>query len=447
MLSPAAGATAAVTSVRLTRSVGPPTTHTRVKGQGFGPSEGIDIAFDGSDIAHATSDPGGRFLKGVTVPVAALPGPHAVVATGESSGLTAQATFTVRTDWPQFHYDPTLSGSNPYENVVNPSNVAGLTVDWSVKSPGYVNTAPVVVGGTVYVGVSGVGGNAWTMAVDAATGKQLWFKHSYAASTSDLAVWNGTVYQSGLDHTLHAYNARTGTELWSTPGPTASPSISGGVVYAGDDYSDVYAIDATSGAVLWTATTTFNGGILSAPAVQAGVVYVGTVDPGAGADTLIAFDSLTGSRIWGTPVGVVYGSPTISKGIIYVGSGDGHVYAVDPATGSVLWAAATDYGVGTTPTVGGSTVYATSGSVYAFKAADGTLLWRAPGTSPRSPIQANGVIYVGLEDSSMAAYDGSTGDPLWTFPLSNIPGTAPAISDGVVYTGSFDGFLYAFHLP
>src|SRR5437773_1117431 len=74
-------------------------------------------------------------------------------ARGETSGATAHASFTVRTDWPEFHFDPANTGLNPYENVLDPSNVSGLTPLWTTALDEAVQASSVVAGGLVYVGV------------------------------------------------------------------------------------------------------------------------------------------------------------------------------------------------------------------------------------------------------------------------------------------------------
>jgi eukaryotic-like serine/threonine-protein kinase len=47
-------------------------------------------------------------------------------------------------------------------------------------------------------------------------------------------------------------------------------------VYVGSDDGNLYAFDASTGAILWTAST--GGVIISSPAVSAGLVYVGSAD-------------------------------------------------------------------------------------------------------------------------------------------------------------------------
>src|ERR1700691_3556891 len=53
---------------------------------------------------------------------------------------------------------------------------------------------------------------------------------------------------------------------------SSSPAVADGVVYVGSNDGNVYALDAKTGANLWSFTT---GGGASSPAVVDGVVYVG----------------------------------------------------------------------------------------------------------------------------------------------------------------------------
>src|SRR5213594_289389 len=157
-------------TVTLTPTVGPPTSKVTVAGTGFGASEAVDIAFDSSPLAVAQTDPSGAFSKVVTVPSSALPGTHTVAAQGETSGLTGQAPFLVRTDWPKWRYNQSNNGLNPYENVLSPSTVSNLHLVWSQPTVDEVTGSATVVGGVLYIG-------SWdhhVYAFDANTGSPIW---------------------------------------------------------------------------------------------------------------------------------------------------------------------------------------------------------------------------------------------------------------------------------
>lgn len=87
---------------------------------------------------------------------------------------------------------------------------------------------------------------------------------SYATtdgSNSSPAVANGVVY-FGLVEKVYALNASTGSLLWTFSTLTSSsPAVANGVVYIGggnDNNGEVYALNAKTGAELWSYTTTGN---------------------------------------------------------------------------------------------------------------------------------------------------------------------------------------------
>jgi hypothetical protein len=122
-------ALAAAPSITLSVSSGPPTSSVNIGGTGFGASETVSINYDTNQIGTASTDNTGGFSTGISIPGSALPGNHTVLALGQNSGISAQATFLVQTNWSMFGYDPQHTHYNPYENVINPSNVSNLIVD------------------------------------------------------------------------------------------------------------------------------------------------------------------------------------------------------------------------------------------------------------------------------------------------------------------------------
>src|SRR6266487_2741148 len=157
-----------------------------------------------------------------------------------AAGLLAAASLTAAsasalppgapstTDWAQFRFSAQHSGLNPYEQTLDPSNVAQLTAQWSFTTGGSVDSSPAVVGGVVYVG--------------------------------------------SFDHNVYAIDAATGAERWSFPTGDivdSSPAVANGVVYVGSFDGRIYAIDALTGSMLWDFIT--RGRVRSSPAVDNGV--------------------------------------------------------------------------------------------------------------------------------------------------------------------------------
>ena len=120
-------------------------------------------------------------------------------------------------------------------------------------------------------------------------------------------------------------------------------------------------------------------------------------------------------------------SPTVSDGVAYIGADDGYFYAVDEATQQVLWSVYLGLVTPTTcrgplgivstaavaddPATGKPTVYvnAPDGYFYALDAATGAVVWKSvvhiPSTTKndyfawRSPLLADGNVYVGISSN------------------------------------------------
>src|SRR5271167_4091371 len=89
-----------------------------------------------------------------------------------------------------------------------------------------------------------------------------------------------------------------------------SPGVANGVVYIGAFPSDVYALDASTGELLWDYPT-WPLPVESSPAVVNGVVYFGvTYIRGGGA--FYAVDASTGALIWQRGMGLVSSSPAVA---------------------------------------------------------------------------------------------------------------------------------------
>ena len=432
-LSMAAPIDAAIT---LDPNVGPPTTRVHVSGTGFGADERVILKFDGARIARSMTGGDGSFTKSVTVPAAATPGDHVVSARGRDSGLTASATFRVRTDWSQFQFDPAKTGLNPYENVLGVSNVGGLALAWTHKILQAMDSSPVVAGDIVYVS-SFTDRRFW--ALKDSNGSKLWMER---LGVSSAAVANGIVYV-GNSFALTAADAVTGTVLWSfrTGNDARDPTVVDGTVYFASKDKNVYAVDATTGALRWYFTTSGGSdGAVGSPAVAGGVVYVGDAH-----GTFYALDATTGELIWkfaagGWPVAAV------ADGIVYVAGSA--FYALDAADGTLLWSHPNGSGP---PALWAGSVYVTNGDgTFALDADTGDEIWHAPTGSTSGAVVANGVVYVtseqGIDSVTLHALDGSSGTELFAYTIDKYSVSLPAVADGTVYVGA-QSTVYAFRLP
>ena len=368
-------------------------------------------------------------------------------------------------DWPQFHRD-NMQRSNPYETVLNVNNVGNLQLKWSFITGRTQDSSHVVANGVVYVGSR----DDHVYALNASTGATLW---SFATGwwvLSAPAVANGVVYVGSVDGNLYALNASTGAMLWSFAAVNAygglysSPAVVNGVVYVGSTETPsgsgwaghVYALDGSTGAMLWTFAAGEAPGWPAVPnvAVANGVVYAGSGD-----GNLYALNASTGAKLWSYATGGRVQAPAAANGVVYVGSSDHNVYALNASTGAKLWSYATGGFVETSPAVANGVVYVGSDdhNVYALNASTGAKLWSyATGAPvPSSPAVANGVVYVGSNDHHLYALNASTGAKLWSYTTAGAAVYSPVVVDGVVSVDSWDnngndsgnGIVYAFGLP
>ncbi len=433
----ASGNTASIT---LSPNSGPPTTRVTVKGTGFGPKEQVVITLDNNPIGKANTNKQGNFTAKITIPKDYGPGATPVQATGQSSGLTAQATFTINTDWPSFGFDPQNTRNNIYENVINPSDAQFLVLNWSYQQGKRRASSTSVVNGVLYL----AGGTL--QALDAQTGKLKWKSNLLIYET---AVANGVVYGGSPDGNVYALDAQTGNLIWSySTGQVlvSPPTVVNGVVYIGN--VDVYALNAQTGALIWKYHPSEES--LDAPAVVNGVVYFGSID-----DNVYALDAQTGAFKWKYQAnGPVNSSPAVVNSIVYIGSSDSNVYALDALTGSLKWSYKTGYLVAASPAVANGVVYVGSfdDNLYALNAQTGTLIWKYNIGSIilyGSPVVANGVVYVSASYNKQLivdVLDAQKGTLLWNYSRGGNWTGYPIVANGFFYIG-LDKIMYAFSLP
>jgi outer membrane protein assembly factor BamB len=126
------------------------------------------------------------------------------------------------------------------------------------------------------------------------------------------------------------------------------------------------------------------------------------------------------TQAWAAPVGTftLYASPVVSGGKVFIGGDDGHMYALDAATGATLWVGPTQASFFVdSAAVGHGLVFANSifSTLLAYDAETGAIAWTSNLTDVRaSPTLSNGTLYVASSDGTLTALDAETGAPLWS---------------------------------
>lgn len=161
-----AGAVHAWAAVSAEPAVGPPTSQVTVTGQHFTPNSPVEVFLKWKRCS-VTTDADGAFSCTVKVPKVLEPGVRKIWTVDRTNGRWLSTPFTVRTDWGNAAFDGGRTRYNPFENVLNASNVGQLKKLWS--APG---TLQLVSGGRVFVQNSE--GLIGTQALNDVDGAEVW---------------------------------------------------------------------------------------------------------------------------------------------------------------------------------------------------------------------------------------------------------------------------------
>lgn len=310
-----------------------------------------------------------------------------------SPAAARPASAAISDDWSTFQHDP-LHGAVSPDASPGASNAAALTLQWKTFAGGShgIVASPVV---------------------------------TFNSTLGESLVYEAT---QGVPAFVMAINAISGQPVWTQQLPKAvrsSPSVSGGTVYVADHDGKLYALNATTGAVVCSYATT--GMIEASPVVgrvdaTGDVVFVGDIGQGekhnAGHEWAIngvgnssgqctlkwSFNSF-GVTNGGTRTGS-WSSPALAQdkhGRWLVAFGttnpDDSVYVLDAVAGTQVWRFATttsgDSDVGAGPTIS------------------------PPGVNGF----ADGVVYVDGKNQVEYALDLVTGAPIWQFNLKKNAGS------------------------
>lgn len=425
--------------------------------------------------------------------------------------------------WRSYGFDLANTQVNPDETRLDAKSLASIEEKWRIAVGRAATSRPMTHDGMVYFGAW----DATLYAVDADSGSIAWKqKLGVKFIRSSLLVTDDTVY-AAADGTLHARRRSDGSERWNTVLDThpevmldSSPIIADGILIIGvasyelgtlkADYTfegSVVGLDAQTGAELWRVPVTGNhdgpciggGGVSvwSTAAVDTalGLAFIGTgqtYEPPASAcgDSLLAIHyareyageriawthTFTANDVYTSAANVgadedVGAAPNLfeagGKALVGVGGKNGSYRVFERATGTEVWRADLDRGIGAqlggvmaTAAVHEGTVFVASNrwsawsfskdgthnpadvsTLYALDASDGSERWK---TSLPAPVfgsfaVANGLLYHPTISGTLYARDIVTGAAVWSHDFGRSLGAGPSISGGSLYQSA--GFL------
>jgi outer membrane protein assembly factor BamB len=192
---------------------------------------------------------------------------------------------------------------------------------WTYDAEMELRSAPSFSDGFVFVGEY----QGLLSALDPQTGKRVWGGGAGGAINTPV-VRDGHVYFSSWDGSIQSVLIKGVIPQWKAnvgDPVTTPPFIEGDRVFVGTANGKVFALSKEKGDVLWGFET--NGGtVAGTPIAAEGLVFaVG------GQGTLFVLDAASGSlRLTFNTDDVINGTPVYSGGILFLGSGDGKIYAL-----------------------------------------------------------------------------------------------------------------------
>jgi outer membrane protein assembly factor BamB len=424
-----------------------------VTGSGFGASETVTLTLERNEVGTATTTADGDLLStSVTVPADSGFGPGDIVATGRTSGRTADAAIYVSNEWTQAGYDSSHSAMEPDDSrllhFVAPGPPTFLTNAWTLMLTAPVRTSPAVVQDVAYVGdVSGT-----VTAIDVRSGEPLWSTVEPNAIDSAPAVSDSLVCFGTEGDAVVALDQADGSQVWSTPTSSeveSAPAVANGELFVGSHNGTVYALDQATGAVEWHHKV--GGAVMGSPAVDASSGVVVVADSSGAITTLSASD---GDVLWTVDTsGAITATPSIFNGVVYVGNAASEVYALLESTGDTVWTAAVP-----APVTAGGAIYSQPSPIdYVVGSQDGTISYLNLRTgSLKNSAQADGaVVGVATSDGWVTVTTGSgqidglkhNAEIVWQTSVGAAFVAAPTTLNGVVYTAGTDDTVRAYTVP
>jgi outer membrane protein assembly factor BamB len=362
------------------------------------------------------------------------------------------------TDWPQFRSGPAQNGVNAAETTLTPTTVGGLSTAWTKPVGNQIQwPAPIVIGNETIITAL----PSTVAAFATSTGRRLWnFEAPTGFLSNPIAASSTRVFISADEGPMYALDATTGALLWQRDlggSYGGGPTVTGGAVYVAGGIR-LYALDAVTGTTLWDVVASGNSATnISTPAISSGFVVVNT------AFGVRAFSQDSGEPVWTATFGKFNNSGTAISGNAVFATGGRTELKLDVATGDVVWRKVIYRGneAVSSPAVGGGLVVVhiertdpRREILTARSAVTGERVWsvgyaagNVRGFPESSPAIANGVVYVGFTGGAVRAFDATTGKELWESALDGSAFSSPSVANGQLEIGTFAGSLYAFRLP
>ncbi|MCP4427092.1 MAG: PQQ-like beta-propeller repeat protein [Chloroflexi bacterium] len=240
---------------------------------------------------------------------------------------------TAVTDWSTSW---SMAGANPERASWTAEEVRGnLKPIWHKPFEPYISQKVQIIAANNLLYIATARG---LYALDAANGNTEWIYATEFPLGHSPTIHNDVAYVGGFDHKIHAVNALTGQGIWTfkaEAGFHTNPLIAEGKLYAGNRDGYFYAIHiegTNSGQLAWKYKT--GGPILYSAAYKDGVVFFAANDSRA-----YALNAATGALVWKSAKlpGAGFNSywPVVYQDRVIFAGSNNYRFTSDPGIGSL----------------------------------------------------------------------------------------------------------------
>jgi outer membrane protein assembly factor BamB len=291
------------------------------------------------------------------------------------------------------------------------------------------------------------------------------------ASGGALAYGAGRLFAVTSFGRLVALDPATGAELWSQrldAAATGAPTVVGDLVYVAARDSRGWAVQVDTGRIAWELPATPTPSVMTGGAGPAVTDRLAIFPFGSG--EVVAALRQGGIRIWSANIagqrrGRVYatvtditGDPVVDGDRVYVGNQSGRVAALNLASGERIWTATEGAYSPVWPEGGSLFLVSDQAELVRLDAATGARIWGAElpyfeaqrlrrlkaVTAHYGPVVAGGRVWVASGDGALRGFAPESGALVHQVTLPGGAASNPAVAGGVLYVLSANGQLHAF---
>ena len=269
---------------------------------------------------------------------------------------------------------------------------------------------------------------------------------------------NDKIFVAESSGEVLAIDRASGKQLWrqdTDADITGGPGAGNNLVTVGTGKAEVITLSADTGEILWR--TRVSSEVLAAPQVAGNLILARTID-----GKIFGLNAEDGKRMWvyerSVPALTLRGTsaPVVSGNYVIAGFDDGRLVAIELQTGKLVWETRVALGSGRSelermvdinaePVIMNDVIYAATyqGRVAALDLDSGRILWTRDISSYAGLSVDNNAVYITDDDSAVWALDRLTGVSIWKQDKLHARAvTAPENIDELVVVGDIEGYLH-----